>query len=639
MEEQNDTTPQADRLRAAARDSLTAFAALMHHKFEPVWHHRLIARAMERVASGDPEWSRLLISLPPRHGKTLLVSAMFPPWYMSTRPNHNVIVATYGGEYADDLGRAARAVASDPIFESLTGCGPDTDTQAIAKWKLTNASQYYAVSVGSSLTGRGANCLTAKTIIETDTGPRTIKAIFASFDGGTPIDVLSHGPNGPEFKRVTAVKRSWSRTLHRVTSTMGTTVDATAEHRFFVAGRGWIETTDLNPGDTLVAVLQSRSEDCYREYTDSVRSVDPLPDEVLVYDIQVEDNHCFFANGVLVHNCLILDDPIKNMEDAESAGARQRVWDWFVSTAYTRLEKDAKVIIIMTRWHEDDVIGRLMRGETASTWKTLFFPAVADADEYDTYGLLGDPSVKLRSAGEPLWPQKYDLPELAALRSQVGSRVWSSLYQGRPTPPEGAIFQRSYWRAYDLDAILDGERNPPWIAVFQSWDTAVSKKRGAAWSCCTTWGLGASRQFYLINVWRGRVEFPELRAKAKELAREWSPQRIWVEEQQTGGPLIAEFRRDMSIPIQGVRLRGDKEVRARLVSGIVEAGRVYLPKAAPWRECYIDELASFPVGMYADQVDSTTMALQLLTREEKAQYEQYTRHQAGGRVPASIFGR
>ena len=486
----------SDDLRTAARGSLLSFAALMHHQFEPVWHHRLIAAAMERVASGDPAWRRLLISLPPRHGKTLLVSKMFPAWYMASRPNKNVIVATYGGEYADDLGRDARAIVTDPVYESLTGVGPDESSQAIAKWKLVNEAQYYAVSVGSSLTGRGAN-----------------------------------------------------------------------------------------------------------------------------------------------HLCI--DDAVKNMEEAESEGARDRAWNWFLSTAMTRLEKDASVVIVMTRWHEDDIMGRILAGETRSEWKTLFFPAVAEADETDEHGLIGPPGEVLRREGEALWPEKYDLPALERIKKQVGSRVWSALYQGRPAPAEGAVFLRSWWQSYDLDSILDGVRDAPWVAVYQSWDTAVSKARGSARSCCTTWGLGPSRQFYLIDVWTGRVEFPELRAAARDLARQWRPSRIWVEAQQTGAPLVAELSRDQypPIPITGVRLKGDKLVRARLVSGMVETGRVFLPRQAPWREAYIDELAAFPTGVYADQVDSTSQGLQLLAKEEVRLGNQYAARESRGKTPVSIYGR
>ncbi len=487
--------PQADTLRTATRESLSAFAAALHIDYRPNWHHRLIARALERCVSGDQEWSRVLISLPPRHGKTLITSQMFPAWFLGGHRHENFIVATYGGEYADDLGRKARGVVSDPLYESIFNTKLNPESQAIARWELTNGSGFYAVSVGSALTGRGANCL-------------------------------------------------------------------------------------------------------------------------------------------------IIDDAVKNREEADSEGARTRVWDWFLSTAYTRLEKNGKVVVIGTRWHEDDLIGRLQA--SGLNWRTLSFPAIAEHDEYDEFHLLsnGPDAALLRHEGEALWPEKYDLDRLLDIKRQVGTYEWASLYQQRPAPLEGALFKREYWRRYDLDAIKSGERSPPWTVVYQAWDTAVSAKKTSARSCCTTWGLTPSGMIFLLDVWKGKVEFPDLKRQAIALARQWSPRMIWVEEQQTGGPLIAELKRDTRIPVKGVRLRGDKETRARIVSAIAESGKVAIPGRAPWVDSYVDELAMFPSGLYADQVDSTSLGLRMLVKQENQYAQQYDRSVSSGpEAPVSIFGR
>lgn len=350
--------------------------------------------------------------------------------------------------------------------------------------------------------------------------------------------------------------------------------------------------------------------------------VERVRETAIVYDIEVEDNHNFFANDILVHNCLIIDDPHKNREDADSETARNKVWDWFLSTAYTRLEKKGSVVVIQTRWHEMDLIGRLQ--ESQMGWKTISFPAIAEEDE------------PLRKKGEPLWPEKYDLEQLDLIKRQVGEREWASLFQQRPAPREGAIFKKEYWSWYDPSNFI---QVTPWNQIFQSWDTGVSVKKDSARSCCTTWGLGPGGFIYLIDVWKGKLEFPDLKRKAIELARVWQPRTIWVEEQQTGGPLIAELKRNTEIPIKGVRLRGDKEVRAEAVSAIVESGKVKLPLGRPWVDDYVNELASFPAGKYADQVDSTTLALRMLGKMELDETIMSNMRARTSRAPVSIFGR
>jgi predicted phage terminase large subunit-like protein len=303
-------------------------------------------------------------------------------------------------------------------------------------------------------------------------------------------------------------------------------------------------------------------------------------------------------------NILTIDDPIKNFDDAMSQTVKDKIWDWFVSTAYTRLEKGGAVLAIMTRWAVDDLVGRLLASD--SGWKNITFPMIATRDE------------KYRKKGEPLWPEKFDLQKCEEIKSTVGRQVWSSLYQQSPVPEGGAIFKEEYFRYYDPNDL----HSLYFSAIYQSWDTGVSKKNTSARSSCTTWGvlhneaLPGGSAFYLLDVYANQLNFPELRAKAKELIQAYDPDIVWVEEEQTGRPLIDELRMSVGTKLVPVRPKGQKDARAKAISGIFESGRVFFPTHAQWLADYKEELLSFPFGAYMDNVDSTTQALRQTVKQE-----------------------
>ena len=401
---------------------------------------------------------------------------------------------------------------------------------------------------------------------------------------------------------------------------------------------------ELTPGDRLLCAVQGISQeaalfDGFQEGHDVVARVEKICDEATVYNIQVAKKHTYFANGIKVKNCLIIDDPIKNFNDAMSQNTKDAIWDWFMSTAYTRLEKNAAAVVVMTRWATDDLVGRLLaqndKKGKSQPWLNISFPMLAEKDE------------KYRANGDPLWKEKYDLDECAAIKSQVGKRVWSALYQQRPAPEEGAIFLTEYLRYYEVDDLDDIY----FSGIFQSWDTGISGKSTSARSACTTWGVSVDpsvpggTKFYLLNVYADQLAFPELKRKVEELARTYGADTVWVEEKATGRPIMDELRLAMPGMLKGVTPIGSKEDRAKAISAVFEAGRVYLPRGMPWVESYVDELTTFPFGQYADKVDSTTQALRMMLR---AQYQasrgrQQTKEQWGmswGRPEVvSIFGR
>ena len=308
----------------------------------------------------------------------------------------------------------------------------------------------------------------------------------------------------------------------------------------------------------------------------------------------------YFANGICVSNCLI-DDPIKDAEQADSPVYRQKVWEWYTSTLYTRLAPGGGILLIQTRWSEDDLAGRLLdqmkRGE-GDKWKVVSFPAIAEVDEPH------------RKAGEALHPERYNLEALEGIKQAVGSRVWTSLYQQRPAAAEGSIIKRAYWKYYrptsEDPATLVRELGI--TSVVQSFDTAYKTKEGNDHSVCVTMGIAPAR-FYVLDLWRGKVEYPDLKRAAVAQHAKWNPHAVLIEDAASGQSLIQELRRDTRLPVLPIKVDKDKVSRVNAITPQLEAGLVYLPETAHWVADFVDEAATFPNAAHDDQVDAFTQAL------------------------------
>lgn len=293
-------------------------------------------------------------------------------------------------------------------------------------------------------------------------------------------------------------------------------------------------------------------------------------------------------------NLLIIDDPIKNMEEAMSDTIRESIWQWYITTALTRLQADGAKILIMTRWHKDDLAGRLLKvaanDKKADQWEVLHFKAINEN-------------------GGALWPDKFPLDYLEKIRAgQVdnpdepgsGSRAFQALYQGSPELAEGNVFKREWWRYYKV--------RPVFKQIVHSWDTAFKTKSSSDYSVLTVWGV-TSTGYYLLDVIRQRLELPDLKRTAILAAQRDHPSAIYIEDAASGQSLIQELKRETNLPIIPKRVDSDKVVRAYAVTPLIEAGRVFLPESAPWLLEFIEELSAFPNGEHDDQVDSVSMAL------------------------------
>lgn len=402
------------------------------------WPHIVCIREhLDRVTAG--EIRKLMIFVPPRHGKSELATVRYPAWRLERKPTTRVIVGCYNSTLAEKFSRKARRICTERF--PLSG-----DRKAISDWETEAGGGLRAVGVGSGVTGQG--------------------------------------------------------------------------------------------GDII-----------------------------------------------------IVDDPIKSREEANSQAYRDRVWTWWTDDLYTRLEPDAAIVLILTRWHMDDLAGRILASEDAPNWTVVSLPAFAEANDP-----LG------RTEGEALCPERFDEAGLAKIKAVLGSS-FEALYQQRPSALEGAIFKREWWRSY--------REAPKFNRVLQSWDTAFKAGHDNDFSVCTTWGQ-ADAGLYLIDRWKRRVEFPALKAMATTLGEQFHPHVVLVEDKASGQSLIQELKRDTRLPILAIKVDSDKISRAYAVTPSIETGRVFLPESAPWLVDYLDSMATFPNAAHDDDVDSTTQALNFM---------------------------
>jgi predicted phage terminase large subunit-like protein len=296
---------------------------------------------------------------------------------------------------------------------------------------------------------------------------------------------------------------------------------------------------------------------------------------------------------------IIIDDPL-NANEMCSESARNHVNDWYAGALVSRLNDKQKgaIIVVMQRLHEDDLAGHLLLQEG---WEHLNLPAIAIEDETIA---LGDGRVHRRKRGEPLHPEREALATLQSIKAEVGSLLFSAQYLQQPVPLEGNLIRRSWFLTYD---------QLPWpvIQVVQSWDVAVLTGERNDYSVCTTWRI-VNNNAYLAHVYRGRLEYPDLRRKVIALATEHKATIILIEFAGAGMNLVQDLRSDtpfgMTRPI-GIKPEGSKADRMAAQAAKIEAGHVYLPNDAPWLAGYFSELLAFPHGKNDDQVDSTSQFL------------------------------
>lgn len=341
----------------------------------------------------------------------------------------------------------------------------------------------------------------------------------------------------------------------------------------------------------------------------------------------------------------LIDDPVKSREEADSEITQRRLRDWFQAVAYTRLQSGRNaMVLIMTRWHFYDLAGFLLEEKKNENWEVLNLPAVAE--ENDPLG---------RKIGEALWPEKFPARRLDTIKTTIGTRDWTSLYQQRPIPEEGGMIKLDWFNRYSFKqkkeieyntkssrALQQQETVKTWtgyprpvapgnftsdkmlgrskrflVKIVASWDTAFKVSDLNDPTACTIWGITNDNLFYLLWVINRRMEYPEL---LKEAYRVYDHNVIFynllnsqvvflIEDKGSGTSLIQDLKTNTSIPVIGITPKGDKTLRFSASTSLIEAGRVYLPENATWLVDFETQLCQFPLGRDDDIVDSTSQFL------------------------------
>jgi predicted phage terminase large subunit-like protein len=297
---------------------------------------------------------------------------------------------------------------------------------------------------------------------------------------------------------------------------------------------------------------------------------------------------------------LIIDDPHSEQEAAQGdPTVYSRVYEWYTSGPRQRLQPGGSIVIVMTRWSELDLTGRVMKDalsrDKGEEWEIIELPAIMPS-------------------GKPLWPEFWPIDQLEALKEELPISKWNAQYQQSPTGEEGALVKREWWKVWDKDD------PPPCHFIIQSWDTAFTKSERADFSACVTLGvfyLGENTQdphIILLDALQKRMEFPELKDKAMSHYQYWEPDTLLVEAKAAGAPLVFELRA-MGIPVteytpsRGTRqVSNDKFARLNSVTDLFRSGKVWCPDTR-WAHEVVEQMAAFPNAEHDDLVDATVQAL------------------------------
>ncbi|MDH2239079.1 terminase family protein [Pigmentiphaga sp. GD03639] len=420
--------------RRRARAGLLEFTQYTNPYYEAAPHHRLIAAALERVERGETD--RLMICMPPRHGKSELASRRFPAWYLGRNPERQVIAASYNGDIASDFGRDVRNIVIEPAYGALFATRLSPDSRAANRWHTSNGGMYVAAGVGTAITGRGAHLL-------------------------------------------------------------------------------------------------------------------------------------------------LIDDPFKDRKEADSETARNDVWDWYTSTAYTRLMPGGAIVLINTRWHDDDLSGRLLAQQEAGgdKWEVLSLPAIDQT-------------------GNALWPERYDIDRLLQIKAVLPERDWTALYQQQPAPDDGTYFQRDWFKFW--------ERRPAHLSVYGTSDYAVTDG-GGDYTVHRIWGVDPAGDLYRLGGWRGQTASDAWIERQLDLVQQFKPL-AWFGEagviQKAVEPMLRRrmIERNAYCRLEWLPSIVDKPTRARGFQARASMGRVWLEPGAE-----IAEFLRFPAGKNDDDVDCASL--------------------------------
>ena len=335
---------------------------------------------------------------------------------------------------------------------------------------------------------------------------------------------------------------------------------------------------------------------------------------------------------------LSIDDPIKSRKEADSATQRQKAWDYYTSALTTRLQPETNgespiQIVCYTRWHPDDLGSRIMQTEdwAEGRWLHIVFPAIIQT-ESETSRPVSElprsdsryiPSSKIPQVDEhlrvykpivesALWPARFPIDELKR-KQRMNPRDFAALYLQNPRIEGGNLIKQNWWRLYNPDNV----KTEDFAQIIISIDTAFKKTQTSDYTVAITMGITRNGDIYIIDIIKGRWDFPELKQQSISLNNKWRGRglrALYIEDKASGQSLIQELRRESGISVIAHKVVNDKVSRVHAITPLIESGRVYLPKGAPWFDDFIEETLAFPSGTHDDQVDAMSMGLDILSR-------------------------
>ena len=302
---------------------------------------------------------------------------------------------------------------------------------------------------------------------------------------------------------------------------------------------------------------------------------------------------------------LIIDDPLKNQKEATSLTIRNAQWEWYTTTFATRMQKDARVLVTLTRWHEDDLAGRLLdlASKDGTQWTVLCLPAVAEG------GLMPEDP---RLHGELLWPSEFGAKHMREQRTNLGEMMFSAVFQQKPAPAEGLMVKREWWRYYT-------QRPDEFDRVVMSWDLTFTNGEGSDMVACVVLGKKGS-EIYVLDLLNQRMTFTQTLAAVRAMSEKWPQATAKYVEKAANGFATLDYLKSKIPGLIGIRPVGSKEDRVNAISPRIEAGNLYLPSkdAAPWSDLIVEQFAAFPNVKHDDIVDAMTQGISKLFGDKKS---------------------
>lgn len=364
---------------------------------------------------------------------------------------------------------------------------------------------------------------------------------------------------------------------------------------------------EVSYGDDLAQRFGRRNKDKINEYGYELFNIKISKERNSATDFEIEEyKGSMISRGIMAGitgqpgDLIIIDDPIKNRQEADSETYRERLWMEFTDSIYSRLSAKGKIIVIQTRWHEDDLSGRLLNPKYGFSDKVKLINIPCEAEENDILG---------RKVGEALFPEiGKDNEWLKSFKkvymTDSGSRSWNALYQGRPTAAEGNMIKRKWWKYYK-------ELPPQFEVMLQSWDLTFKDSDGSDYAVGQVWGkLGGN--YYLVDMVRDRMDFPTTISAIRNMTAKHPKVLIKLIEDKANGSAVISMLQNQIPGIVPVTPEGGKIARVNAISPAIEAGNVYLPEYAPWVNDFIEEASAFPNGKHDDMVDSMSQGLNRL---------------------------